>query len=142
GNELPPPEGVESNGRFVYRLGALDTISVELEGLPESQREIVLDGQGFISYPLAGFVEAGGLTTAELARVLETRLRQNHVRDPRVNVNVVTPVSNVVTVEGQVTRPGLYPVYRQMTLSQAVALAEGEGEYASISSVLLFREAG
>ncbi len=139
---MPPPAGAGPDGRFVYKIGALDTISIEVDGLPDLRREIVVDGQGMVAYPMAGAVSAEGLTTVELAGVLEDRLRTAHVRDPRVSVNLVTPTSNVLTVDGQVKKPGLFPVYRDMTLTQAVALAGGENDFARLSIVLVFREVG
>ena len=142
GDILPPPSGVSSDGRFVYKLGALDTISIEVDGLPDLRREVVIDGQGMVAYPMAGPVSAEGLTTTELASVLEERLRAAAIRDPRVSVNVVTPTSNVLTVDGQVKRPGLFPVYRDMSLLQAVALAGGENDFAKMSTVLIFRKVG
>jgi polysaccharide export outer membrane protein len=140
GDQLPLPAGVGPGAGYVYRLGALDSISIEVDGLPDLRREVVVDGQGMISYPLAGSVPAAGLTGTELADVLEQRLRAAYVRDPKVSVNVVEAVSNVLTVDGQIRRPGLYPVYRDMSLMQAVALAGGENDYARTSVVLVFRE--
>lgn len=142
GNELPVPAGLGPDGRYVYQLGALDAISIEVDGLPDLRREVVVDGQGMVSYPMAGFVSAEGLTTTQLADVLADRLRAAHVRDPKVSVNVVTPTSNMLTVDGQVRKPGLFPVYREMTLMQAVAQAGGENDFAAISYVLIFREVG
>lgn len=139
-NELPVPDDQGADGAYVYELGALDTISIEVDGLPEMRREVVIDGQGMVAYPLAGSVSAAGLTTTQLAEVLKERLRAGHVRDPRVSVNVVEATSNVLTVGGQVRQPGLFPVYRDMTLMQAVAQAGGENEYAQTSVVLVFRE--
>ncbi len=139
-NQLPPPLDLGTDGTYVHRLGALDTISIEIDGLPDLLREVVVDGEGMISYPMAGSVRAAGLTTTELARALEEKLRGNYVRDPRVSVNMVQAVSNIVTVDGQVNKPGLYPVYRNMTLSQAVAMASGESDLARTSVVLIFRE--
>jgi len=142
GNELPAPAGVGADGEFVHALGPLDKISIEVEGFPDLLREVVVDGQGMISYPMAGSVSTAGLTTTQLARAIEARMRENEVLDPRVSVNIVEATSNVLTVDGQVNRPGLYPVYRDMTLTQAVALAEGETEFARTSTVLIFRESG
>ncbi len=140
GNELPPPTSVSAGGEYVYALGPLDKISIEVDGMPDLLREVVVDGQGMISYPLAGSVSAGGLTTTQLARTLEERLRENHVREPRVSVNFVEPVSQVLTIDGQVNKPGVYPVYNDMTLMRAIALAEGDGPLAATSAVLIFRE--
>jgi polysaccharide export outer membrane protein len=141
GNELPPPMGVAASGEYVYAIGPLDKLSIEVDGMPDLLREVVVDGQGVISYPLAGSVAAAGLTTTQLARMLEARMRENHVREPQVNVNFVEAVSQVLTIDGEVNKPGLYPVYRDMTLMQAVALAGSDTEFAKTSAVLVFREA-
>ncbi len=141
-DQLPAPDGVADDGSFTYTLGALDTISVEVEGMPDLRRELVIDGQGMVSYPMAGSVSAAGLTTTDLARVLENNMRRNFVRDPRVSVNLVTATSNLLTVEGEVNKPGLFPVYRKMTLGQAIAMAEGDTDFARRSAVLIFRESG
>ncbi|MDG5747270.1 polysaccharide biosynthesis/export family protein [Qipengyuania sp. XHP0207] len=141
-DQLPAPDGVAEDGSFVYTLGALDTISVEVEGMPELRRELVIDGQGMVSYPMADSVSAAGMTTTELARALENNMRRNYVRDPRVSVNLVTATSNLLTVEGEVNKPGLFPVYRKMTLGQAIAMAEGDTDFARRSAVLIFRESG
>lgn len=140
GNILPAPDELGAGGEYVYALGPLDKISIEVDGMPDLLREVVVDGQGMVSYPLAGSVSAAGLTTTQLARTLEERMRENHVRDPRVSVNFVEPVSQLLTVDGEVNKPGLYPVYHNMTLIQAVALAGGNTEFARTSSVLIFRE--
>lgn len=139
GNELPPPTTLGDGDKYIYTLGPLDKISIEVDGMPDLLREVVIDGQGMISYPLAGSVSAAGLTTNELANLLERRMRENHVRDPQVSVNIVEAVSQVLTVDGEVENPGLYPVYRDMTLIQAVALAGGNTEFARTSSVVIFR---
>lgn len=39
-----------------------------------------------------------------------------YVRNPEVAINIKSSVSQVVTVNGQVVEPGLYPVTNQMTL--------------------------
>jgi polysaccharide export outer membrane protein len=139
-NELPPPAQLGAEGRYVYELGPLDKISIEVDGMPDLLREVVVDGQGMVSYPLAGSVSAGGLTTTQLAQVLEAKMRENFVRDPRVSVNLVEAMSQILTVEGEVDKPGLYPVYQDMTLLKAMALAGGDTDFARTSAVLIFRE--
>jgi polysaccharide export outer membrane protein len=139
-NELPPPAGLRAEGAYVYALGPLDKISIEVDGMPDLLREVVVDGQGMVSYPLAGAVTARGLTTTQLAQAIEARMRENHVRDPRVSVNIVEATSQFLTVDGEVNKPGLYPVYQDMTLIQAMALAGGDAEFARTSVVLIFRE--
>lgn len=141
-SEMPLPSGIGSDGQFIYALGPLDKITVEVTGLPDLRRDVTVDAQGFIAFPMAGTVEASGLTPAQLAIRLEQKLRENFVRDPRVQVNLVESTSNYITLDGQVNNPGEYPVYRDTSLMQAVARASGEGKLANVTTVMLFRQVG
>jgi polysaccharide export outer membrane protein len=57
-------------------------------------------------------------------------------------VNVEETVSQVVTVDGQVEQPGLYPVVGRMTLMRAIATAKGTSEFARLQDVVVFRRVG
>lgn len=89
--------------------------------------------------PLIGTVDARGRTADELARTVETALRGRYVRNPEVTVNIRSSVSQVVTIDGQVVEPGLYPVTNQMTLLRAVASAKGLSEFAKEDDVVILR---
>jgi polysaccharide biosynthesis/export protein len=120
-------------------VGPLDTISVDVFGVPELTRTIQVDASGRISMPLIGTLDAGGKTSGELATDIEQALAGRFVRDPDVSVNISTSVSQVVTVDGQVVEPGLYPVTNQMTLLRAVASARGLTEFAKQDDVVILR---
>ena len=89
--------------------------------------------------PLIGAIDAGGKTASELAVDIERQLAGRYVRDPNVTVNIVSSVSQVVTIDGQVVEPGLYPVTNQMTLLRAVASARGLSEFADQDDVVVLR---
>ncbi len=120
-------------------IGPLDTITVTVFGVPDLSRQMQVDAGGRIAMPLIGTVDANGKSASELARGIEDLLRQQYVRDPDVTVNIVSSVSQVVTVDGQVTEPGLYPVTNQMTLLRAVASARGLTEFADEDDVVILR---
>jgi polysaccharide export outer membrane protein len=120
-------------------IGPLDTITVEVFGVPDLAREMQVDASGRISMPLVGTVYAGGKTAEELARDIENALRGRYVRNPEVTVNLQTSVSQVVSIDGQVVEPGLYPVTNQMTLLRAVASARGLTEFARQDDVVILR---
>lgn len=120
-------------------VGPLDTITVNVFGVPELSREMQVDSGGRIAMPLIGTVDAGGKTAGELALDIERQLAGRYVRDPNVTVNIVSSVSQVVTVDGQVVEPGLYPVTNQMTLLRAVASARGLTEFADQDDVVILR---
>lgn len=142
GPELPPPAGMDATGFSEYRIGPLDKLSVNVYGLPELSREVQADSGGRISLPLAGTIDALGLTPEELSNEVESRLRGRYIRDPDVAVNLEETVGQVVTVDGQVQQPGMYPVVGKMTLVRAVAVAKGATEFADVNDVVVFRTVG
>jgi polysaccharide export outer membrane protein len=57
-------------------------------------------------------------------------------------VNLTETVSQVITVDGEVTEPGVYPVVGRMTLMRAIARAKGLTEFARANHVVVFRQVG
>lgn len=140
---LPPPtrSDLTAPDRASF-VGPLDTIAIDVFNVPELSREVQVDAGGRISMPLIGLIEAGGKTSTELARMIETALRGRYVRNPEVAVNIRNAVSQVVTVDGQVVEPGLYPVTNQTTLLRAIASAKGLAEFAKLDDVVVLRTVG
>lgn len=139
--DMPAPSAADLlTAARPYHLGPFDKLSINVFGVPDlSREEVQIDAGGRLSFPLIGSIEAVGQTPEELARTIESRLRGNYVRDPQVTVNLVETVSQVVTVDGQVIKPGLYPVVGKMTLMRAVATAGGLDEFADLQDVVVFR---
>lgn len=137
---LPPPNRNDLTAADRPALiGPLDTIQVDVFNVPELSREMQVDASGGISMPLIGTIDARGKTAGELSRDIETSLRGRYVRNPQVTINIRSSVSQVVTVDGQVVEPGLYPVTNQMTLMRAVASARGMTEFARVEEVVILR---
>ncbi len=120
-------------------IGPLDTIQVDVFNVPDLSREMQVDASGRIAMPLAGTIDARGKTAQELAALVESALRGRYVRKPEVTVNIKSSVSQVVTIDGQVVEPGLYPVTNQMTLLRAIASAKGTSEFARLEDVVILR---
>ncbi|MCW6531221.1 polysaccharide export protein [Sphingomonas sp. MMSM20] len=138
--ELPAPDRNDLTAADRPSLiGPLDTIQVDVFNVPDLSREVQVDASGRISMPLAGTVDARGKTAEELARAIEAALRGRFVRNPEVTVNIKNSVSQVVTVDGQVAEPGLYPVTNQMTLMRVIASAKGLSEYGRQDDVVILR---
>lgn len=120
-------------------IGPLDTIQIDVFNVPDLSREVQVDAGGQIAMPLIGTIDARGRTARELAQTIESALRDRYVRHPDVTVNIRSSVSQVVTIDGQVTEPGLYPVTNQMTLLRAIASAKGLSEFAKQDDVVILR---
>jgi polysaccharide export outer membrane protein len=138
---LPAPERADLfEQNRPYLIGPFDKLVIDVFGIEDlSEKEVQTDASGRISFPLAGIIEAAGKTPAEIEDEIEGRLRGRYVRDPQVTVNLKETVSQVITVDGQVKEPGLYPVIGRMTLMRAVATAKGVDEFAKLDDVVIFR---
>lgn len=140
GDALPPPEAMDGlASQRDYRIGPFDRLEIDVFGVEELRREVQADASGRVSFPLAGSIEAGGMTPGQLAEEISTRLRGNYVRDPQVTVNLRETASSLVTVEGAVREPGTYPVLGRMTLVRAIAAAKGVSETADLQHAVIFR---
>lgn len=137
---LPPPtRGDLTASDRPALIGPLDTIQVDVFNVPDLSREMQVDASGRIAMPLVGTVDARGKTAQELAEAVETALRGRYVRNPEVTINIKSSVSQVVTIDGQVVEPGLYPVTNQMTLLRVIASAKGLSEFARQEDVVILR---
>ncbi len=140
---LPEPtRGDLLSSNRPYLIGPFDKLKIDVFGIDDLSKEVQIDASGRLSFPLIGVVEASGLTPKELADQIEIRLQGQYVRKPEVTVNLEETVSQVITVDGQVDKPGLYPVIGRMTLMRAVATAGGTGEFAKLDDVVIFRTVG
>lgn len=138
---LPEPTNADYRGtNRAYALGPFDKLRIDVAGMPDvSLPEVQADAGGNIAVPLAGTLPIGGLTTDEVAREIERRLKVAFVRDPKVAVNLRETNSQIVTVEGEVKLPGQFAAAGNMTLLGAIARAGGTGEFARLQEVIVFR---
>jgi polysaccharide export outer membrane protein len=123
-----------------YRIGPLDTLDVTVYQEPDlSAKALQVDAAGQIALPLVGTIDAKGLTPAELATQLEKVLGAKYLKDPQVTVSVAASVSQKVAIQGEVTEPGVYPMTGPTTLLDAISLAKGETDVATLRQVVVFR---
>lgn len=139
--DLPAPEVADiAHNSDLYSVGPYDKLTIDVFGVPElSVKEIQVDANGSISFPLAGPMNVSGLTSAQLEELIAIRLQQSYVRNPRVTVNLIDTVSHAVTVDGKVKQPGIYPITSGMTLMRSIALAQGISSDARLNDVVVFR---
>lgn len=122
-----------------YRIGPQDLIEVTVYGQPELTRTVQVNTRGRFSLPLIGTVEAAGRTALELEQQIATKLSNGLLQNPQVTVFVKESLTSRFTVEGAVSKPGVYPLRGQMTLLRAIALVGGKSTLGDLSTVRIFR---
>ncbi len=109
-------------------LGVGDILKITVYQNPD----LTVDGArvselGQINFPLIGTVVVGGLTPTAAEQKIAKMLRDGgFVLRPQVNIQVGVIRSNVVSVLGQVGKPGRYPIETVGTkVSEMIAAAGG-----------------
>ncbi len=125
------------NATAPYRLASGDRLRIIVFGQDSLTNAYSVDGAGRISMPLIGLIDAYGLTTADLERRLEQRLRGGYLREPRVSVEV--EAYRPFFILGEVTTAGQYPYINGMTVQNALAVSGGFGPRAQRDWVDLTR---
>ena len=133
--------GSSSNADPEYRLGAEDVLRISVWENRELTLDVVVRPDGKISFPLIQDVQVEGLTAAELASSIQHRLL-SFIKDPQVSVIVTQVNAPKIFIIGNVTRPGPYPLRSETTILQALSLAGGFTQFASLRNIKLVRGTG
>ena len=99
-----------------------DQLSINVFQEPDlstpSGSPLQVDASGNINMPLLGSVSAGGMTTAQLGSLIAAKLSGRYLKNPQVVVAVASTSPEKVTVQGEVTQPGVYDIKGKTTLLQ------------------------
>ena len=108
-------------------------------GSDSSIQTLTVDSEGYISMPILGEVKCAGLTRDELAKSIETLIREGgYIQDPSVNVRFA---SLSLSIMGEVNKPGRYDIRNdQISIFEALALAGDMTIYGSRNDVIVVRE--
>jgi polysaccharide export outer membrane protein len=122
-----------------YILGADDQISLMTPEAEELNGKVLrIEGNGSVTLPLVGAVKAAGLTPAQFAGEISTRLQKYYVK-PHVVVLVSEYRSQPVSVIGAVNTPGVHQVQGRKTLVEMLSLAGGVRQEAGPTVVVTRR---
>jgi len=110
-----------------YRLGPGDSIRVQVFQNPDLSLETRVSESGVINYPLVGRLTIGGLTLPDAeARIAQALKKNNILKAPQVNINLLQVRGSLVAVLGQVQKPGRFPLETtNMRVSDLLAAAGG-----------------
>ncbi|GAA0457177.1 MULTISPECIES: polysaccharide biosynthesis/export family protein [Sphingomonas] len=140
--QVPDPRQAIGEVSDAYYIGPQDQLDIAVYQLPELTRQVRVDAAGKIALPFVGEIKASGMTTAEISNLIASRLRAKYMQRPEVTVGITEAISQRITLEGAVTRPGMYPIPGKVTLLQALALAGGTNNIANERLVAVFRNVG
>lgn len=132
----------QSNNQSVaqpsYSIGPGDILFISVWKEEGMQLEVLVRPDGEITYPLAGEITAGGLTTKALSDVLVDKLKK-YIPHPNVTVSVMKSVSNKIYVIGKVNRPGEFTATGYMDVLQALTMAGGLNAFADSDEIKIIR---
>lgn len=122
----------------LYRLGPGDGIAVSVPRFPDLSFASNVSPEGTITAPLIGTIAVKGLTLEEVQERLRIGFNR-YVVNPVVTValGVQRPVQ--VTILGEVTKPGFYPIGGQPRVANALLVAGGATNRADLRAVQVRR---
>lgn len=138
-----PATAVPVTGEALYRINGGDTIHISVYGERDLDRDVAVEPDGGIAFPLVGNMNARGMTLSELSKKIADALRAGsmlpNVTDPEVTVSLVKSSGNSFSVIGQVKQPGTFVTDTQVDVMQALSLAGGLTPFASKSRIIVLR---
>jgi len=121
-----------------YRVQPGDLLTVSVWKEKDLQSDVLVLPDGGLSFPLAGQIDAEGLTVEALQNALVDRLKR-YIPDPVVTVAVKVIGGNRVYVIGRVNRPGEFTFSRPLDVLQALSLAGGATPFAALNDIVILR---
>ncbi|WP_336973149.1 polysaccharide biosynthesis/export family protein [Sphingobium aromaticiconvertens] len=122
-SETGPRYTAEQSGPEDYKLGSGDKVRLTVFNEATLSGEFSVSSTGALSFPLIGDVAANNRTIQEITQETQKRLADGYLRDPKVNIEVVT--YRPFFILGEVKSPGQYPYSTSMTVLNAIATAQG-----------------
>ena len=121
-------------------LGIGDQIAIAVFGQPDLSAEVTVGESGAIMVPLIGTLNVLNMSAAQLEAMVAKRLKDGgYLQNPGVSVQIKQLRSQLVSVMGEVQRPGRYPIQGKMTVLEALATAGGLTPRAD-KSILVLRK--
>lgn len=130
---------IQQAGTEDYKLDAGDKIRLTVFNEPTLSGEFTVSSDGTLSFPLIGDVKATGQNAKQVADLVQMRLADGYLRQPKVAAEVIA--YRPFFILGEVKAPGQYPYVSGLTALNAVATAQGFTPRAA-RSVIYIRRAG
>lgn len=130
-------------GASDYLLGAGDVIKVVVYEHEDLTTEDRISERGDITFPLIGEVHIGGLSKfAAEALLTKLLIERELVKNPQVNIKVEQYASHLVSVLGNVNKPGTFPLNTDTSLLEMIAQAGGISPQGDERAIVVREEGG
>lgn len=122
-----------------YRIGPENLLQINVHYGKDGviSQKVRVSSKNLITFPLVGEVDVKDLTVSELENKLYSLLEKDYLVNPQVTV--VIEEYSTVSIIGQVTKPGSYPIKGRLTVVEAISLAGGFSKIASPNGVKVAR---
>jgi polysaccharide export outer membrane protein len=108
--------------------------------VPELSTKARVGSDGSIYLPLIDYVHVAGLTSEQAQNIIEKRFAEGgFVKDPHVSLLVDDYTSQGVSILGEVSKPGVYPVIGEQRLFDLISAAGGLTEKAGRTVTITHR---
>jgi polysaccharide biosynthesis/export protein len=135
----------EVSRRERYLIDINDVLNIMVFKEPELSMTIRVSDEGILSYPLIGDIEVKSLTTQEVEKILETRLKNGYLKAPKVTVRLDIELmgqygEKEVFVLGEVKNPGAIQILgKYLTVLESITKAGGFAEFAAPNRTKVIR---
>ncbi len=124
-----------------YVIGAQDTLLIRVWGEKDFDNQYLVRPDGRISVPFLGEVTAAGMTPDAL-RLLITKRLTAFFKEPEVSIQLVGVNSKRFFINGEVLRPGEFPLIVPTTVLQGLVQAGGFRDFANEKKIRILRDGG
>jgi polysaccharide biosynthesis/export protein len=141
---LPPSDSLQASSASLESVGPGDMLRINVFRNPDLNTEARVTPQGTILFPLIGDVRVSGMSPQQVGNLIADKLRAGkYVVNPEVSVSMAQVNSRQVSVLGNVTRPGRYPIDNvNSKLTDFIAAAGGVAAPGSDTVTVLSNQDG
>jgi len=124
--------------RSPYIIGPEDVLMIKVWDQPNLSGAVTVGPDGMISLQLIDEVKADGLTPEMLKAALTEKLKK-FIVTPDVNVQVLRVNSRKYIIQGEVGRPGAFPLTGPTTVMEALVNGGRFNEFANTKKIYILR---
>ncbi|MBK9168715.1 MAG: polysaccharide biosynthesis/export family protein [Bryobacterales bacterium] len=139
--EAPSQESADSKADpKSYLIGPEDVLLIRVWREPELSGTVTVRPDGKVTMQLLREVHAEDKTPEVLAEEIRKGLEEKYLKNPQVTVTVVEIRSKKYYLQGEVGRPGAYPLLNPTTVLEALVNAGGFREFANQKGIIVMRK--